>query len=64
MKDFENVEKIFVISQDYGGHWFETPEGMCYDGDLENEYIVRYDDYKDLLDAYKELLWMREELEK
>lgn len=50
MKDFENVDRYYW-SADASG---EDPEGDW----------VMYSDYKDLLDAYKEFLWMREELEK
>ena len=51
MKDFENVDRYDVDCEGYMA-------------DFNNGGFVLYSDYKDLLDAYKELLWMREELEK
>ena len=53
IEDFENVDRYEVVANCDKGYWLE-PDG---------EFVL-YSDYKDLLDTYKELLWMSEELEK
>lgn len=67
MKDFDNVMKAFVKYYDYEGHWFEDGEGneaCSCDFDFENNWIVLYEDYKELLEEYKKLKWRIEQLEK